>query len=117
MKDGAPIIGFSEDEVKGLAVRLLIHYVGDIHQPLHCIEKLVIDPTTNRVIGDKGGKQHSKIFTVATDPEVTNLHQLWDSGIYQFNNETRKGATAYIAQGVGLQPNDHKWFVDHAKLL
>ncbi|MBX3027414.1 S1/P1 nuclease [bacterium] len=65
---------------KADALRFLIHFVGDIHQPLHC--------TTN---GDRGGNCVPVAF-FGRNPSVTtagkatpNLHSVWDSGLIERN--------------------------------
>jgi len=50
------------------AIQFLVHYVGDVHQPLHA------GFTT-----DKGGNDVKGIFMNGT--RLTNLHSLWDAGI------------------------------------
>ncbi len=54
-------------EDKELALRLLIHMVGDLHQPLHVGNGL-----------DKGGND----LQVRWGKRGSNLHQVWDSGIF-----------------------------------
>ena len=44
----------------------LIHFVGDMHQPLHCSDN-----------ADKGGNE----VRVEFNGHATNLHSLWDSGL------------------------------------
>ncbi len=53
------------------ALRFLIHFCGDITQPLHCSTGV----TTNRPTGDAGGNDFS-----LTGPGWNNLHSLWDAG-------------------------------------
>ena len=48
------------------ALRFLVHFVGDIHQPLHAGHA-----------EDKGGNT----YQVNLDGKGSNLHQLWDSGL------------------------------------
>ena len=55
-----------EKAVRAEALRFLIHFVGDLHQPLHCTE--------NR---DRGGKD----VRVMVGGEETNLHAVWDSNV------------------------------------
>lgn len=57
---------------KGLSLRILIHVVGDIHQPLHAAT-LVSDKHPQ---GDLGGN----LFPLAKNPIGNNLHQYWDNG-------------------------------------
>lgn len=57
---------------KSMAMRLLIHYVGDFHQPLHC-STLVDDAFP---VGDRGGNS----FKVQVDgSDIKELHAVWDS--------------------------------------
>jgi len=58
-------------------MRLLIHYVGDFHQPLHLTE--VVDKENPK--GDLGGNT----FNLKGEYGVKNLHSLWDSVLYEFN--------------------------------
>jgi hypothetical protein len=63
---------------RGVALRLAVHFVGDIHQPLH-------------TVGDgRGGNQfqvHGAIRGATCRshcemaPDITNLHALWDTGL------------------------------------
>ncbi len=61
-----------EPELRSLFLRFLLHFVGDIHQPLHCIERFSLAHPN----GDRGGN----LFAINTK-KVKNLHQLWDQGI------------------------------------
>lgn len=49
------------------ALRFVVHFVGDMHQPLHCTER-------NH---DKGGNLVK--VTLLSDPRVVNLHSVWDT--------------------------------------
>jgi hypothetical protein len=50
------------------ALKFLVHFVGDMHQPLHCAERN----------GDRGGNQ-LKVHINGTHDRETNLHSLWDT--------------------------------------
>lgn len=52
------------------ALRYLLHFVGDIQQPLHCSTGV----TTNQPTGDAGGNGFS------LTGNWSNLHSLWDGG-------------------------------------
>src|SRR3546814_13399843 len=52
------------DRLKALA--FLIHFVGDLHQPLHAGEK-----------GDAGGNKVNAAYGIYAPPRL-NLHSLWD---------------------------------------
>jgi len=59
------------DIEKARALRFLIHLVGDIHQPLHCISLY----SQQLPRGDRGGN----LFKISGEPE-DNLHWFWDNG-------------------------------------
>jgi len=66
----------STDENVGLslATRLLIHYTGDVHQPLHAAAR-VNDEFPK---GDRGGND----LTIKPKDGTANLHAVWDSIMY-----------------------------------
>jgi nuclease S1 len=54
------------------ALMYLIHFVGDIHQPLHCVERKC----------DQGGNQEHVNFYLKDKERVDHrLHQVWDSDL------------------------------------
>jgi len=55
------------------ALRFVIHFVGDIHQPLHCATR--VDSAHPK--GDRGGNQ----FSIKVGDRTTNLHSYWDGGL------------------------------------
>ena len=62
------------DDQKSFALRLIIHYLGDIHQPLHTVAE--VDSEYPK--GDEGGN----LEKVPSDEGVENLHGIWDSIVY-----------------------------------
>jgi len=59
-------------------MRLLIHYVGDISQPLHTLTRI----TEQFPKGDYGGN----LFNISSPvgfKDVKELHALWDTAIYK----------------------------------
>src|SRR5205085_6268675 len=68
------------------ALKFLVHFVGDIHQPLHCETDLTNFPPPE---GDRGGNNiHLTYFH-----RPSNLHAVWDGGVIE------------EALGVRLGPN------------
>jgi hypothetical protein len=53
-----------------------MHYVGDIHQPLHASTRV----NSQYPSGDRGGNN----FPVATNDSINELHAVWDSILYEF---------------------------------
>jgi nuclease S1 len=58
------------------ALKFVIHFVGDIHQPLHCAND-----------NDNGGGTR----TIAEIGFETNLHGAWDSGIFLASGKSVEG--------------------------
>ena len=71
----AGYFSYEEDQLS-FALRLVIHYVGDIHQPLHAIAE--VDSTYPT--GDRGGNEEH----IPSVDGVSNLHALWDADIYTY---------------------------------
>jgi hypothetical protein len=61
------LLGSSSEVEKARMLRYLIHLVGDVHQPLHCVDRI-------------GGNQ----FAVSGVPDASNLHSFWD-GAHRYN--------------------------------
>ena len=65
-----------------LALIFLVHFVGDVHQPLHCADEIVAG------VNDRGGNLKNVVFHGAAPEAVPdagrgslNLHALWDHQI------------------------------------
>ncbi|HXU08700.1 MAG TPA: S1/P1 nuclease [Blastocatellia bacterium] len=58
------------------ALRFVIHFVGDIHQPLHCATR--VDSTHPK--GDQGGN----LFQIKIGTQTVKLHSYWDGGLDTF---------------------------------
>ena len=69
---------------KALMLRFLIHFVGDIHQPLHCASL----HTKKHPDGDKGGT----LYMITVD-RATSLHRYWDSALGEYQNKRNKPQT------------------------
>lgn len=54
------------DSLRAEALKFVVHFVGDLHQPLHAGER-----------ADKGGNDVKLTF----QGKLSNLHAVWDSGI------------------------------------
>ena len=62
--------GDADDLSKAVMLRFLLHFVADVHQPLHCVSRI----TAARPDGDRGGND----FLISG--EQGDLHAFWDSG-------------------------------------
>ena len=86
------ILGSKElDEKRLLALKYVVHFMGDIHQPLHAGYK-----------EDKGGNN----YQVQAFGKATNLHALWDSGLIK-NFNTPTNALALELSSNKTQPGDY----------
>lgn len=68
------IKGHTEADGLSTAMRLLMHYTGDVHQPLHATSRL----NNEYPAGDRGGNS----FPVPSIDGAKNLHSVWDSVVY-----------------------------------
>lgn len=82
-------------EKRAEALRFLVHFVGDLHQPLHCADR-----------NDKGG--NSRLVFFLDQPRALNLHSVWDTTILLH----RKGRTRVLQYAMEL---NHKISKDQAK--
>jgi hypothetical protein len=82
LKENVEILRTSTDKnAQAQALRFIIHFVGDIHQPLHCATRV---DSTNRD-GDRGGNLVSIMIPDSSGQlKKTNLHSYWDGGIGSF---------------------------------
>jgi len=82
LEDNVNILKTSTDKnAQAQALRFIIHFVGDIHQPLHCTARV----TSANAKGDAGGNLVSiKIPGPNGTLKTTNLHSYWDGGIGGF---------------------------------
>ncbi|HUK82489.1 MAG TPA: S1/P1 nuclease [Verrucomicrobiae bacterium] len=82
------------------ALRYLVHFVGDIHQPLHCAERK----------GDKGGNLCLVLWPGISKP--VKLHVVWDVYLIEKSLSDRKLDTLayadYLNQALAI-PNAESW--------
>jgi S1/P1 Nuclease len=89
------------DEEKATALRYLIHFVGDLHQPLHT--------TSNN---DGGGNCTPVQFF--DDRKISNLHSVWDGQILNRDLADRKETLAQLADRVDREyaSKEKSWIKD-----
>lgn len=82
LEDNVNILKTSTDKnAQAQALRFIIHFVGDIHQPLHCATRV----SSANPQGDRGGNLVSiKVPVTGGKLKTTNLHSYWDGGIGSF---------------------------------
>lgn len=73
--------GNDYDRARSLSA--IIHFVGDIHQPLHCAEYY----SETFLSGDRGGNEFKIYYKEPNGDVIHNLHMLWDSGMRLFTDK------------------------------
>jgi len=78
------------------ALKFLIHFVGDLHQPLHSTDRN----------DDKGGNFRLVFFL--DQPEAVNLHRVWDSEIlkHMMNDGEKKESVEEMAARIATSITD-----------
>ncbi len=77
LEDNVNILKTSTDkDAQAQALRFIIHFVGDIHQPLHCATRV----SSAKPEGDQGGN----LLTIKVGSKMVKLHAYWDGGIGSF---------------------------------
>lgn len=74
-------------EEQKTSLKLLVHLVGDIHQPLHAVNRF----SESHPKGDRGGNSH-RIQSATAD----NLHAYWDQGLGRFKPLQKRNATTGV---------------------
>jgi len=88
-----------EADQRSFVVRLLIHYVGDVHQPEHAVA--LVDSTYPT--GDRGGNSEK----IPSKSGVGNLHFVWDSVLYEYTGRVH----------LPLSDSDFEWYTTEAAKL
>lgn len=68
------------------ALKFLVHFVGDLHQPLHCGDR-----------GDRGGNDVPVVF----QNRPTNLHSVWDTPMLEELERRDPSLKARLGRGPG----------------
>jgi hypothetical protein len=78
----------ADKHAKGQALKFVIHFIGDLHQPLHDEDN-----------GDKGGNTRHVNF----DGHPDNLHWVWDVGLLQHINRSPVALAAELESRITPQ--------------
>ena len=81
------------DALKAESLKFLIHFVGDLHQPLHAIDN-----------HDRGGNDVKVMALRGEDGRNTNLHSAWDTGLINLSDETEAARAARLVEAVKAHP-------------
>jgi hypothetical protein len=79
--------------LKAESLKFLIHFVGDLHQPLHAIDD-----------HDRGGNDVKVAALRGNDGRATNLHSAWDTGLINLSTETEVARAARLVDDLKAHP-------------
>jgi len=82
-------------ELKGEALKFLVHFIGDLHQPLHAIDN-----------HDRGGNDVRVVALRGEDGRATNLHAAWDTGLINLSAETESARAQRLIVDLASHPVD-----------
>ena len=92
----------TNDTERAAALRYILHFTGDIHQPLHCVSRV----TRRWPDGDQGGNKFWINNPIPdTKPDHINLHAYWDDGLYSFPKMGPHYAPPPLAEIVAAAPS------------
>jgi hypothetical protein len=89
----------SEDEGKAQALRLLIHFYGDVHQPLHNANRY----TKDKPSGDRGGND----FLLKYHYTANELHAVWDTTVYTNHKSIKRPFSSDAWTEFGTMTEDY----------
>jgi hypothetical protein len=81
-------------EVRREAMIYVVHFVGDIHQPMHAAGGMVKNEETGQMEADRGGNSVKVRYLGAE----TNLHSMWDSMLIEWGEETVDEYASYLLE-------------------
>lgn len=80
--------------IRAEALRFLIHFMGDLHQPLHCADN-----------HDRGGNMVKVVFQ---GQQGTNLHAVWDTAVVEALGDPEVSVAARLASKI-KQSDRESW--------
>ena len=73
--------GHTRNDSISTAMRLILHYIADIHQPLHAVARV----NSMYPKGDMGGNSFPTVYHYT----ASNLHAVWDSTVYKYHTNPK----------------------------
>ena len=95
---------------EAVALALVMHFVGDIHQPLHTTARYNPHPKPDDKYKDDAGGNGISLANLADTPWSKNLHSFWDEAYRRFyeNGEVKAAPPLGEANAVG-SPEMKEW--------
>ena len=95
---------------KQLALRFIVHIIGDLHQPLH---------VGSAALNDRGGND----FKVKFYGEDSNLHRVWDTGLVEHQNLSYSEFSHWLQRRITAEqqqawatPDPYVWVSESSQL-
>lgn len=93
-----------------VALALLMHFVGDIHQPLHTTARFNPDPKPGDKYKHDAGGNGVSLANLTDTPWPKNLHTFWDEAYRRFFADGQIKATPELAEAdVLTSPAAKEW--------
>ncbi|MEK6795390.1 MAG: S1/P1 nuclease [Spirochaetota bacterium] len=91
---------------EAIALAVIVHLAGDIHQPMHTASRYDPNPTKGESPNDAGGNAVS-IANLADTPWKKNLHTFWDEAYRRYYDDGKARALPELTadDGTGM----HEW--------
>jgi nuclease S1 len=80
-------------ELRVESLKFLVHFVGDVHQPLHAIDN-----------HDRGGNDVKVAALRGEEGRATNLHSAWDTGLINLSTETEAARADRLLADLKARP-------------
>lgn len=95
---------------EAVALALLVHFVGDIHQPLHTTARYNPDPKPDDKYKDDAGGNGVSLANLGDTPWGKNLHTYWDEAYRRYYENGEVRALPELQEGTALgSPEMKEW--------
>jgi hypothetical protein len=95
---------------QAVALALVLHFVGDIHQPLHTTARYNPHPKPTDKYKDDAGGNGVSLANLADTPWSKNLHSFWDEAYRRFYKDGEVRATPPLSEANALgSPEMTEW--------
>jgi hypothetical protein len=95
---------------EAVALALVMHFVGDIHQPLHTTARYNPNPKPGDKYRDDAGGNGVSVANLVDTPWSKNLHTFWDEAYRRFYQDGEVKATPELAEvDVMTNPATKEW--------
>ena len=94
---------------ESVALALVMHFVGDVHQPLHTTARYNPDPKPGDKYKDDAGGNGVTLGNLGDTPWTPNLHTFWDEAYRRYYENGEVKALPAIHDGAPGNPDMKEW--------